>query len=90
LFSIGITRSLDHRFRWTIIIAPPKKRRLSQLAIESPFRKGDLADKDRFHPLDLRNSGGFSNGDLSVKNGLSRSTASFNPFSVKPLPECPK
>jgi hypothetical protein len=34
--------------------------------------------------------GGFTNGDLSVKNGFSRSTASFNPFSVKPLPECPK
>jgi hypothetical protein len=85
---LGITRSLDHQFRWTLVIAPPKKRRLSQLAIESPFGKGDPTDKDRFYPLNFL--GGFSDGDLSLKNGFSRSTASFNPFCVKPLPECPK
>src|SRR6516164_3822720 len=31
--------------------------------------------------------GGFSNGDLSVKSGIMRSSASLNPFSLNPLPE---
>jgi hypothetical protein len=30
--------------------------------------------------------GGLTKGDLSVKNGFIRSTASFNPFSLKPEP----
>jgi hypothetical protein len=78
-------------FFWILIIAPPKKRCLPQLATRVHSAKATSQTKAGFtHWIFSGILGGFPNGDLSVKKGFSRSTASFNPFSVKPLPECLK
>src|SRR5258707_9574455 len=88
---LGITRSLDHDFRWTLITAPSKKRRLSQLSVLGPFGESNLTDKMGSDPL-VRSGifGGFTTGDLSINSGFKRSIVSCNPFSLNPLPECPK
>jgi hypothetical protein len=82
---------LCHYIFRPFIIPPAEKRCLAQLLVFSPLGECDLADELRLDPLDfLGNLGGFSTVGLPVKYGLNRSTASANPFSLNPVPECPK
>jgi hypothetical protein len=79
---------LQHDFLRLLIIPPAEKHGLAQLAIQGPFRKGYLANELWFtHWILSGIRGGFSNGDLLVKSGFMRSSASLNPCSLNPLPE---
>src|SRR5258708_33586710 len=80
----------DYYFLWILVTAPSQKGRLPHLLVLRPFRERHFAHQpwlnslnflwDFWRLFDRR----FMN---KIKSGFSRSIASFNPFSLKPVPE---
>jgi hypothetical protein len=84
---LGLRQIQNNLFR-VLVVSLSQKRCLPQLLILSPFGESDFAHKLWRDPLDFFGMlGGFSTGGFSVKNGLNRSIASGNPFSLNPVPE---
>jgi hypothetical protein len=84
-------RSGEHHFLSVFIIPPSKKRSLAQLLVFSPLRECHFADQLWLDPLDfLRNLRRIFDCWFVCEKRRHRSIVSANPFSVNPVPECPK
>jgi hypothetical protein len=83
-----LNQLFQHNFFWTLVVTPAEKRRLLHCSFSVHSANATSQTKVGFtHWIFSGILGGFSTGGLSVKNGLNRSIASANLFSVNPVPE---
>jgi len=92
-WSIPVSNGYGRRLRFLVWDSSRQPRKTVWRICSSSVHSAKVTSQTSFgftHWIFSGTLGGFSNGDFSVKSGFIRLSASWMPFSVKPLPECPK